>query len=110
MNPITELSTFTRSELQGLKAEMERAQLKREIDSTVHQIHLSVVSNARQGKTTYFKHMILPENTEDRLYSIILTVIDELSVIFPDVSIKYDTQTCIRTGKKMNQGIYVDWS
>jgi len=38
MNSITELRKFTRSDLQGLKAEMERAQLKQDIDSTVHSV------------------------------------------------------------------------
>lgn len=110
MNSIAELQKFTRADLQGLKAEMERAQLKREIDSTVHKIYQTIHMNAQEGKTSCFKCCNLPENKEDRAYKFIMGVIEELQMIFPDVDIKHDSQTCIRTGKQINQGIYVDWS
>jgi hypothetical protein len=110
MNPL-ERQTFTRSELQGLKAEMEQHQQEEDIKRMVNQIQREIIYTARDGKQTLFKDMsLLPEYTEDRGYTLIMTVIDELHRIFPGVDIKYDVQTCIRTGKKMNQGIYVDWS
>jgi hypothetical protein len=110
MNPL-ERQTFTRAELQGLKAEVEQQQLKQDIAGMVAHIRAQIISAANQGKRSVFKNgLIRPENKEDRLYIIIMTVIDELCTMFPGVDIKYDVQTCIRTGKKMNQGIYVDWS
>lgn len=109
MNPL-DRQTFTRAELQGLKAEIEQQQLKQDIASMVAHIRAQIISAAHQGKQSVFKSVIRPEDKEDRLYIIIMTAIDELQRIFPDVDIKYDVQTCIRTGKKMNQGIYVDWS
>lgn len=109
MNPL-DRQTFTRAELQGLKAEIEQQQLKQDIASMVAHIRAQIIVRAHQGKQSVFKSVIRPEDKEDRLYIIIMTAIDELQRIFPDVDIKYDVQTCIRTGKKMNQGIYVDWS
>jgi hypothetical protein len=109
MNPL-ERTTFTRAELQGLKAELEQLQFKQDVERMVNQIQTQIIYAAKDGKQTLFKSMIRPENTEDRGNTLITTVIDELQRIFPDVDIKYDVQTCIRTGKRMNQGIYVDWS
>ncbi len=102
--------TFTRVELQQLKAKLEDDQIKSEIDSTVKRIRCEIISSASLGKTSHYKSIHLPENKEDRMYRIIMSTIDELHTHFPGVDIKYDFQTCIRTGKKMNQGIYVDWS
>jgi hypothetical protein len=109
MNPL-ERVTFTRAELQGLKAELEQQQLKQDVAGMVAHIRAQIISAANQGKRSVFKSVIRPEDKEDRLYTIIMTVIDKLCTMFPGVDIKYDVQTCIRTGKKMNQGIYVDWS
>lgn len=109
MNPF-DRPTFTREELQGLKEESDQHQLKQDVANMVSSMRNLILLNANQGKQSVFRSIIRPEHMEDRTYKLIMTVIDELRTMFPGVDIKYDVQTCIRTGKQMNQGIYVDWS
>ena len=53
---------------------------------------------------------MLPSNTEDNKYKIIMDTINRLKEKFIDVSIEYKSQKDLRTGREFNHGIYIDWS
>ncbi len=100
---------YTRADLQNFKKTIEMDEDRRVVATTVAQLRAAILNTARQEKTKYFyKCVAVP--TDRRRYNVIMAVVDDLKTIFPDVSIKYDEETCNRTGTKINQGIYVDWS
>lgn len=101
---------YTRADLKGLKKEQEDLEDKRSAGLFVNELRGAILAAATQGRTTYFRSIIRPESPEDRRFNVIMSALDMLTSIFPDVSIKYNEQICLKTGKKINQGIYVDWS
>ena len=100
---------YTRADLQNFKKTIEMDEDRRVVATTVVQLRAAILNTARQEKTTYYyKCIAIP--TDRRRYTVIMAVVEDLKTIFPDVSIKYDEETCNRSGTKINQGIYVDWS
>ena len=83
---------------------------RQNVKRLVEQIRNGIIGTAATGKTSYFTVGHRPANPEDRIYKVIMTAIEELKCMFVDLDIKYDSQRCIRTGRIMNEGIYVDWS
>ena len=110
MDAYRPIVTYTRAQLQGLKQEEEMQQDRMQVKQMVEGITRIIMQTALTGKTTLIQPRTRPANPEDRQYKVIMATIDELKLRFIDVDIKYDSQTCIRTGKVFNEGIYIDWS
>lgn len=110
MEPPSPILTYTRAQLQGMKKEREIEEDRQNVKRLVDQIRQGIIGTASNGKTSYFHSWHYPTDPEDRNYKVLMTAIEELKYIFIDAQIKFDSQRCIRTGRLMNQGIYVDWS
>ncbi len=101
---------YTRADLQNMKKEQEVLEDKRNAEKLANELRTAILAAATQGNKSYFRGITLPESFEDRRYGVINSAIDMLKSTFPDSGIKYNEQICLKTGKKINQGIYVDWS
>jgi hypothetical protein len=102
---------YTRNILKSLKEENDRKIHENNVQQLVNQITNNVISKAAIGITTsYVYSIMLPSNTEDSKYKIIIDVIEKLKEKFIDISIEYKSQTDIKTGKEFNHGIYIDWT
>jgi hypothetical protein len=101
---------YTRADLQNRKKEQQDLEVKRNAEMFANELRNAILDAASQGRQTYFRSIIRPESFEDIRYRIINSALDMLKSTFPDSSIKYNEQICLKTGKKINQGVYVDWS
>jgi hypothetical protein len=119
MEAIHSQPVITRAELNSLKALQEEENHKRFVNQKVTEIRGTIIATAR---TTDRKSLFISEceirnvgivsssDPKTSLQQIVSDVITGLQAIFPDISIEYKSQKCLRTGKKLNQGIYIDWS
>jgi hypothetical protein len=103
-------SIYTRDQLKGMKEEVERQQYLRNLNDYINRIRSAILSTARSStQTNYFAKYQVADGDEKQM-TFIKDVIDKLKEEFIDVSIEYKSQTDIRTGKKFNEGLYIDWS
>lgn len=101
---------FTKNDLKAMKAEAEYQQYLQNLNRQFTEIRGQILSLARSSdKTNHFinLHATL---TDGKQKQYIDDLILKLKESFIDVSIEYKSQTCIRTGKELNKGIYIDWS
>lgn len=102
---------YTRNELKALKEETDRKNHENNVAQLVNQITGTILGMARSSTTTsYVYSVVVPSNTEDNKYKIVMDAIVKLKEKFIDVSIEYKSQKDLRTGKEFNHGIYIDWS
>ena len=101
---------YTRTDLQNRKKEQQDLEVKRSAEMFANELRNAILAAATQGRQTYFRSIIRPESFEDRMYGVINSALDMLKSTFPDSSIEYNEQICLKSGKKINQGVYVDWS
>jgi hypothetical protein len=102
---------YTRSQLKTLKDENDRKIHENNVQQLVKLLTTNIITNATHNTVTSYVHsIVLPSNTEDKQYKIVMEAIDRLKEKFIDVSIEYKSQKDLKTGREFNHGIYIDWS
>jgi hypothetical protein len=113
MEAILSQPVITRAELQSLKALQEEENHRRAVNQKVTEIRGTIIATAMSSDK---KMLFIPwvANSDpaanDKRYRFATDAVVGLQAIFPDISIEYKSQKCLRTGKELNQGIYIDWS
>jgi hypothetical protein len=104
---------ITRAELNTLKAIQEEENRKIAIDRAVADMRRKICATAQSSDKKSLFHPFtcnMDPSANDPYYRTACDIIDGLKQIFPDVDIELKSQKCLRTGKELNQGIYIDWS
>ncbi len=112
-NPPPLKEVYSREELRTLKEEKAREEDRRMVDLIVRKKKEAIIHTATYGSSTsYFSDLRnhLLSTPLERRDHIIEEVVQKLKETFPGTTVEYKSQTCIRTGKEMNLGLYVDWT
>lgn len=105
--------SYTREDLKNMRALKQKEEDSRLADTIVRLKKEAVLHVATYREdTTYFSDIRnhLSSVPLDRRERIIEEVVKKLKEVFPGATVEYKSQTCIRTGKEMNLGLYIDWS
>jgi hypothetical protein len=103
---------YTREDLKGLRAERDRQIHEQNVNRLVEQISQRIIATAQTNNdnNAFYQTRQLESNTNDPEYRVVMDAIETLKTRFIGVSIEYKFQTDIRTGRKFNHGVYIDWS